>query len=589
MRLVVKGLGEVEVDWATAQLLIAELKALGFRFDPTAKAWEPPRVLKAKPSLRLLKYFPRAAELPRGYYQGNYYVYAGEEPKDLAYKLKMWRRATCEEYCEERCGEDSEEETCDSYCEKWCSKNDGDDACVEYCAERCRDEGWLEERRSRCVEQCTERCEEEGWRPVVQDEVVVKLYWPAGSGLWKVPRGLAAKLGARERFLERPIAHEPDDALRPYQREVAKSVFEAFERYGGAVAQMATGAGKSYMAGYIARELARNGYKVLVTALSKDLVVQLQDFARRWGAEVHAATVQWLWRRVASGDREPAAELDEEEREVVKAYSDEWAEEGVEKLLDARDVAIVIDETHHVPARTVREVVKAVGGGWALRLGLSATPWRADGRDMEIEAWVGPIVEPRISSSYLIEHGYAVPITIYMHRPKAKCKTPDGSYAEVRKVLLLDCEERNREIIRILMDAEKPAMVVTSLVKHAELLYKMAKEAGLRAELATGAVKAEERKRIFDAVRARQVDVLVATTIANEGLDLPSLRTLVNARGGASPPMAIQVAGRLVRKDEGKDHATLIDFCDDAPFFREQCEKRAKIYATEPRWNLVWT
>ncbi|MGC9052218.1 DEAD/DEAH box helicase, partial [Pyrobaculum sp.] len=240
-------------------------------------------------------------------------------------------------------------------------------------------------------------------------------------------------------------------------------------------------------------------------------------------------------------------------------------------IFTGRRTAVIIDEVHHLPARTVKTVAMLAGDGEALRIGLSATPWRNDGRDLEIYAYAGDVVEPRISSSFLIQRGFAVPVTIRVV-DAPRCPEAQGAgrgaqgWARERKALA-ECEARNKFIAKLAASAEKPALIVTQLVRHAEAIGSLLREIGLRAEVVTGAVKGEVRKKIYDEVREGRIDAISATTLADEGLDLPPLRTLITAIGGRSRTRVLQRIGRLVRIWPGKIHATAYELRDPGAEF----------------------
>ena len=424
-----------------------------------------------------------------------------------------------------------------------------------------------------------------------------------------VPRGLALKaarvLGVNIPDFA-PDLREPEEeylkGLRDYQKEVFRSAAAQLKKIGAAVIQMATGAGKSFLAGAMARWLNDQGYKVFLVALSKDLVLQLKDYAERAGAkDVVAVTVQTLVRRLG-GDG--AEDLEEEDREIYEAYADEYssiAEDELVKAFKGEKVAVILDEAHHVPASTVRKVMMEAGDGWALRIGLTATPWRNDGRDLDIYAYAGTVVEPRINSSFLIQRGFAVPVEIkVLKAPECTealelsdmirmSRRRDGSraFAAIRKAVL-ECEMRNHFIVELAAGAEKPALVITPLVKHAELLGRLMREAGLKVEVVTGAVKAEKRKEVFDALRRGEIEVIVATTLADEGLDLPPLRTLIIVLGGRSKTRVMQRIGRLVRPYNGKTRATAIELEDEGvEYVADHLEMRLDLYRSEPAWRVV--
>ena len=532
-----------EVPWEVAKVLIDSLKRAGARFDPQAKTWSAP-VLPCDVAKAV-----GAGQCSDGKFWKSFYYHFTPPPEDVlkrhfCFKVERWRRATCQEYCEEKC------------------------AGADY--------------PEICVDKCESRCEEEGWEPRVKKAEEVCLY-KVENGVVRVPRGLALRLASALSYAELPPLGN-FEGLRDYQAEVAKSAWAQLQKIGAATVQMATGAGKSYMAGYLAKRLEEAGYKVFVIALQLDLVRQMAEFAAKFGARPTAVTVQTLWNRLReagyvkedwrNGD-------DDEEGEVLKAYADESdAPEGLAEEFVGKKTAVIIDEVHHLPARTVKTVAMLAGDGEALRIGLSATPWRNDGRDLEIYAYTGDVVEPRISSSYLIQRGFAVPVDIYMvELGDWGCR--GGTYAEVRRCLA-ESDKRNKLIAELVEKAPKPALVLTPLVRHAETL------GGLipGAEVATGAVKGEARAEIYRRVREGKVRVLVATTIADEGLDLPPLRSAVFTLGGRSKTRVLQRVGRLVRPWPGKNRAVVYDLWDSADYFKRQGEERVRLYKTEPAWRV---
>ncbi|MGC9051902.1 DEAD/DEAH box helicase [Pyrobaculum sp.] len=547
---------EREVEWEVARLVIEELKKWRARFEPEGKTWRVEHL-----PCPVAKMLGAKAECVEGRFYKNFFFYmAGwvderELKKKLCYKVTRYKRVGCEEYC----------------------------------AEKCADADYFE----RCTERCEERCVEEEWEPVLKVQEDVCLY-KIEDGQVRVPRGLALRLTKNVAYVELPEL-DGFEGLRDYQAEVARSVWGQLRKVGAATVQMATGGGKSYMAGYLAAKLEKAGYNVVVTALQLDLVYQLRDFAAKFGARPVAVTVQTLWNRLkeaglVKGDW--LSDAEGEEAEILKAYSDESDDvHNIAELFTGRKVAVVFDEVHHLPARTVKTVAMLAGDGEALRIGLSATPWRNDGRDLEIYAYTGDVVEPKISSSYLIRRGFAVPVVIRVvdapRCPEAVGvgRGVQGWVAERRA--LARCGARNKFIARLAAAVEKPALVITQLVSHAEELGRVMREAGLRVRVVTGAVKGETRREIYEELKSGLLDAVSSTFLADEGLDLPPLRTLIIAMGGKSKTRTLQRVGRLVRPWPGKTVAYAYELRDPgAEFSLSHLEERLALYETEPAWVI---
>jgi superfamily II DNA or RNA helicase len=438
---------------------------------------------------------------------------------------------------------------------------------------------------------------------VTQVEETICLAKKTDRGDWAVPRGLVPRLTNRyPKYVEtlKPVTDFED--LRHYQVEMVKNAWKRLEDVGVALLQAATGAGKSRIMGKLAAELAKNGYTVVMSALQLDLVYQMLDFAKIYAKDaevlkrIHGVTIQTLYSRLFKRRIEETVH-DSEERQYYKYYADETphVNEMVWETLDRSDVAFFLDEAHHAPAETVWKLAQRIGYGAALRIGATATPEREDGHDLKIFAAFGDVVPPAVTSSDLIRWGFAVPVEIRIVTAprcnfKEKCRGTSGAseYACIRKVLA-ECEERNKLAVQLAQMSEKPFLVITQLVEHAELVGKMMKAAGLRVEVVTGAVKGETRYEVYRRVRSGKLDGIIATQLADEGLDIPELRTGIFLLSGKSRTRIRQRVGRFVRPAPGKSIAIVYDIYDrDVPFFEDHFKQRLEIYKTEPEWRIVW-
>jgi superfamily II DNA or RNA helicase len=103
---------------------------------------------------------------------------------------------------------------------------------------------------------------------------------------------------------------------------------------------------------------------------------------------------------------------------------------------------------------------------------------------------------------------------------------------------------------------------------------------GVSAEVLTSEVKRERRKELLDEARAGRLSVLVATSLADEGLDLPRLSRAFLVYPGRARGRTVQRLGRLMRPHPGKQDAALFDFVDrKVPILRRQHLERRKLYA----------
>lgn len=83
----------------------------------------------------------------------------------------------------------------------------------------------------------------------------------------------------------------------------------------------------------------------------------------------------------------------------------------------------------------------------------------------------------------------------------------------------------------------------------------------------------KNRKLILDGF----YDIVIASDIFKEGVDIPNLKCLILACGGKSSVALIQRIGRLLRLFPGKDKAIIYDFADDCKYLRSHYKRRLEL------------
>ena len=96
----------------------------------------------------------------------------------------------------------------------------------------------------------------------------------------------------------------------------------------------------------------------------------------------------------------------------------------------------------------------------------------------------------------------------------------------------------------------------------------------------TGQTAKKIRTDVLARFKAGSLDVLCATTIADEGLDVPRLSRLVLATPAKALGRTMQRLGRLMRAHEGKPQPVLFDLVDDRPIAERQLQDRLRAYRT---------
>jgi superfamily II DNA or RNA helicase len=98
--------------------------------------------------------------------------------------------------------------------------------------------------------------------------------------------------------------------------------------------------------------------------------------------------------------------------------------------------------------------------------------------------------------------------------------------------------------------------------KFIQHLYDMAHPGSLKAPILTGKSSADQRRKAARDMNSGKMLFVIATTIFDEGVDIPQLRKVILASGGKSHVKLLQRAGRGLRIAEGKEEVIIVDFMD---------------------------
>ncbi|MDP2360620.1 MAG: DEAD/DEAH box helicase family protein [bacterium] len=255
---------------------------------------------------------------------------------------------------------------------------------------------------------------------------------------------------------------------------------------------------------------------------------------------------------------------------------------------------LILDEGHHSPASTFDRVVNACPAKW--RLALTATPEREDGLTQKLYHTFGPILHETHQAD-LLQGGYLVPAIVhevhtaftFPYRGAGDWQALTDALAkdEARRALVLDTLEALHQ------DEERAILVLSGRVEdHLVPLFQAAKARGIVGELLAGKVKKDTRRLIRHAVRSGHVRVLFASTVADEGLNIPELNTLLLTFPAKAEGRVEQRVGRVMRASPGKIRGEVFDFIDSAvtnvdndtkPLLRQYASRKAaykKLMAT---------
>ncbi len=342
-------------------------------------------------------------------------------------------------------------------------------------------------------------------------------------------------------------------ALRPYQQKACSAMVDRVQ----GVVVIPAGGGKTFTA---LAAVAQIGQPTLILVHTIDLLDQWREAVEEM-LGIEAGTVS---SRAKSGELvvSPVSFENPIALGTVQTLSRKSSDEL--RSFFYRFGCMILDEGHHAPATTFDRIIGLCPAKY--RLALTATPERADGLTQKLTDTFGPVIH-ETDQRALLDQGYLVPARI--HEIHTAFTFPYGGAADWQALAdaLAGSAARNRQILDLLAqlydDPDRVILVLSGRVEdHLVPLYEAAAERGIQGELLVGKVKKDTRRLIRKSVRAGAVRVLFASTVADEGLNIPELNTLLLTFPAKSESRVEQRVGRVMRACPGKERGEVFDFVD---------------------------
>ena len=222
---------------------------------------------------------------------------------------------------------------------------------------------------------------------------------------------------------------------------------------------------------------------------------------------------------------------------------------------------IIIDECHHAVASTYRRIIEYFEPEFLL--GLTATENRMDNQDV-VELFGNNIpYELRLRDAII--NDLIVPFHYYGIRDELIDYGLTDS-AERRLIAQMSNEE-NCDFIYQQIEKHRPqgqklkALAFCRNIQHARMMKENMEEYYHTAFL-SGKNKTGERIRAYNDLQSdnKELEILFAVDILNEGVDIPGVNMVLFLRPTESSTIFIQQLGRGLRKFQNKSHVTILDF-----------------------------
>ena len=359
-----------------------------------------------------------------------------------------------------------------------------------------------------------------------------------------------------------------DRVPHPHQADAVRT-WDATGRRG--VVVLPTGTGKTYVAVLCIAKVSR---PALVVTPTLDLMRQWHDqLTAFFGVEVGA---------VGGGDHD---------HKPLTVTTYDSAYQQVEQWADKYGL-LIFDECHHLPGPTIGQA--AVGALAPFRLGLTATPERADGADSQYSELVGPIVYRKeiteLSGEYLAEYKTRLEFVDLSPDEDAEYQACRNQYRQFvadnnislggangwqRFIFEAQKTSDGRAALRAFRRQKQIERSASGKFRCLEKL--MERHAGERMLVFTAdnatvheisrrylvpaithRTKVKERKQILERFHSGEYTVLTTSQVLNEGVDVPAASVGVVLSGSGSIKENVQRLGRILRK-YGDKQATLYE------------------------------
>ena len=323
--------------------------------------------------------------------------------------------------------------------------------------------------------------------------------------------------------------------LYEHQEKVITELRKSWNRHKRTIAVLPTGAGKTIVSGYLIQKLEQAKKQVIFVVPRIALIKQTYEKFCKMGVK----DIDYLW---TDHDTNYNAR-------VIIASIDSMIRRDKELL---KPDLFIIDEVHIKRQKLLTWMKDDPEQRY---LGLTATPFAP---------WLGSYFTHMIkgpSMRYLIDNNFLSDYEVFAPSSpnlKGVRKTNTATYGSDYNQAELEEVMNGAKIVGNIVDnwlkhgENRITIVLCINVLHANHLCNEFEKNGVAAEVVTANVPYDERELIFERMRKGLTRVCLSVNALNEGLDIPEISCVINARPTVSKARYIQGIGRGLRYIKGK-------------------------------------
>lgn len=238
-----------------------------------------------------------------------------------------------------------------------------------------------------------------------------------------------------------------------------------------------------------------------------------------------------------------------------------------ETILNRTFDYIIVDEFHHAEAPSYQRVLETIKASFLL--GLTATPERQDGHDVLRLCDYNVAYEVRLVQA--VNRGWLVPFhyfgvnDVMVDYSSIPWRSGGFDINALENALML--EERVDEIVKHAQDKgydglRRATVGFCAGVRHAKFMADSFCRRGFVALAITGENSLEHREEVYKRFEnpADPLEWLFVADVLNEGVDIPTINSIIFLRPTESATIFIQQLGRGLRQSDDCEVLTVLDF-----------------------------
>jgi superfamily II DNA or RNA helicase len=247
---------------------------------------------------------------------------------------------------------------------------------------------------------------------------------------------------------------------------------------------------------------------------------------------------------------------------------------------------VVVDEVHHLPARSFLSTVTQFPARYMF--GLTATDYRKDNLQGIMFQNIGPVI-------YRLVHEEAREEVMTPKIKRVYTGIPflyvDGYFQRLITDVVSN-DIRNRMIVRdVASEVAKgnDCIILSGRVKHCHVLLEILKTEKIEGRIAVGKGRTSKvnEEAVKDVVDGKSKVLIATYSLLSEGFDCPKLNRLFLTTPVRSRGLYVQSVGRILRQSPGKEDAVVYDYIDENSLLYNQAGSREQYSLQE--WNAIIT